>query len=88
MHDFLSVACGSSLSIVFSPSESSKFKYSIGGSYQYDYEGSVQTTIFGASEGASGMRLKATADFEVIDSCDLALRVSRSRILFSADSSV
>ncbi|XP_064626174.1 apolipophorins-like [Lineus longissimus] len=60
--------------------ESTKFKYSRGGTYRYDYDGSIQTTVFGASEGASGMRLKATADFEVIDSCDLALRLRDVRL--------
>ncbi|XP_076095776.1 uncharacterized protein LOC143066849 [Mytilus galloprovincialis] len=56
--------------------ESKKFGYETGKTYDYDYTSKVSTTIQGASEDKAGIDMAAKVHIEVQSKCDLVLKVS------------
>ncbi|VDI44373.1 Hypothetical predicted protein [Mytilus galloprovincialis] len=56
--------------------ESKKFGYETGKTYDYDYTSKVSTTIQGASEDKAGIDMAAKVHIEVHSKCDLVLKVS------------
>lgn len=55
--------------------EASKFQYSVGTVYSYDYTGETASKIGGTSEQESRLHINAQAEFEVVSQCELVLRV-------------
>ena len=56
-----------------------KFSYRPGQTYSYDYKIQTETSMDGASEERAGLSITGQADIEVIDTCEMVLKVSRSR---------
>jgi len=60
--------------------DTTKFNYVQGTTYTYRYQGDVITKVKGASDEHSGMHMTATAEIEVLDKCDFALKLSEVRL--------
>lgn len=56
--------------------ETSKFQYSVGTIYSYDYSGETASKIGGTSEQESRLHIGAQAEFEVVSQCEFVLRVT------------
>ncbi|VDI44444.1 Hypothetical predicted protein [Mytilus galloprovincialis] len=56
--------------------ESKKFGYETGKTYDYDYTSKVSTTIQGAFEDKAGIDMAAKVHIEVQSKCDIVLKVS------------
>ena len=61
-------------------SDSSKFGYQPGTTYEYDYDVDTTTLIQGASEGMSGLKMTAKVQVEVLSKCDLVLKVKNVQL--------
>lgn len=55
--------------------ETSKYRYSVGTVYSYDYTGETASKIGGTSEEESRLHINAQAEFEVVSQCEFVLRV-------------
>lgn len=60
--------------------ETSKFQYSVGTIYSYDYTGETASKIGGTSDDESRLHINAQADFEIVSQCEFVLRVSRRNL--------
>ena len=56
---------------------STKFTYIVGQTYTYDYAMKTETSMDGASEEKAILAITGQADIEVIDQCEMVLKVSR-----------
>ena len=61
-------------------SDSSKFGYQPGTTYEYDYDVDTTTLIQGASEGMSGLKMTAKVQVEVLSKCDFVLKVKNVQL--------
>ena len=61
-------------------SDSNKFGYQPGTTYEYDYDVDTTTLIQGASEGMSGLKMTAKVQVEVLSKCDLVLKVKNVQL--------
>ncbi|XP_061171948.1 uncharacterized protein LOC133181472, partial [Saccostrea echinata] len=60
--------------------DSTKFGYQPGTTYEYDYDVDTATLIQGAFEGISGMKMTAKVQVEVLSKCDLVLKVKNVKL--------
>ncbi|XP_056021701.1 uncharacterized protein LOC130054813 [Ostrea edulis] len=60
--------------------DSTKFGYQPGTTYEYDYDVDTTTLIQGASEGKSGMKMTTKVQVEVLSKCDLVLKVKNVQL--------
>ncbi|XP_056009974.1 uncharacterized protein LOC125679922 [Ostrea edulis] len=60
--------------------DSTKFGYEAGTTYDYDYDVDTTTLIQGASEGKSGMKMTTKVQVEVLSKCDLVLKVKNVQL--------
>ncbi|CAH1772638.1 unnamed protein product [Owenia fusiformis] len=56
--------------------ESVKFRYQPGTTYSYRYEADTVTSVQGASEEHSSLHIRATANIEVIEPCEMVLKLT------------
>ncbi|PSN46112.1 hypothetical protein C0J52_17248 [Blattella germanica] len=63
---------------------SSKFKYTPGNTYVYDYTADASTFVRGATKEKSQLQLFATAHFYAISQCDLVLQLKNVQLRDSA----
>ena len=61
---------------MFCFSESSKFSYESGTTYEFKYNVETKTQMLGASDDHSTIGISATADIEVHSKCEFVLQVS------------
>ncbi|XP_063427202.1 apolipophorins-like [Mytilus trossulus] len=63
--------------------ETKKFGYETGKTYEYDYTTDVDTTVQGASEEKAGVQLTAKVYIDVVSKCEMNLRLDNVRLLES-----
>ena len=63
--------------ILASLSDTGKFRYTPGNTYEYTYEGKTETKLQGSSDQTTSLKIQATADIEVISQCEFALKVRK-----------
>ena len=68
---------GNTCAISSCPS-TSKFDLETGKTYEYDYTTDLKTMMLGASDQESTLRMTATVHIEVLDKCELAIKVARN----------
>ncbi|XP_041360319.1 uncharacterized protein LOC121376501 [Gigantopelta aegis] len=56
--------------------DSSKFRYQPGTTYEYGYDAQTQTSMGGASEDQANIRITAKAKVEVLSKCEFALKLT------------
>ena len=56
---------------------STKFTYHVGQTYTYDYMMQTETSMDGAAEEKAMLAITGQADIEVIDPCEMVLKVRR-----------
>ncbi|XP_050403910.2 uncharacterized protein LOC126819756 [Patella vulgata] len=66
--------------------ESSKFRYRPGTTYEFDYNVQTHTAMEGASDEKATLGIKATAEVEVMSKCEFALKLRNVQV-FQSDPS-
>ena len=57
--------------------DTGKFNMETGSTYEYDYASDVKTMMLGASEEHSSLHMTASLHIEVLQKCEMALKVRR-----------
>nr|KAG5709527.1 hypothetical protein BaRGS_001577 [Batillaria attramentaria] len=73
--------------VALAASASQKFRYQPGKTYSYDYTVQTETGMDGASEDKAIITITGQADIEVIDQCDLVLKLKSMNVYESKSGS-
>lgn len=66
------------MSLFFHIPGTQKFGYRPGKTYEYDYTADIDTTMQGAAEDKSGLKLTAKVDLNVVSKCEINMRVCKT----------